>query len=59
MLAFSQKNKKKIERCTLEAITTDMKEQYTDMGDASPLYKYIFCIRIRSLPIDTTYRYTI
>ena len=41
MFSFSYQNRKKVEQCAREGVTPDMEERYADMGDASPLYRFV------------------
>ena len=42
MFDFARLNRKKAERRAAENITEDKASEYVDMGDASPLYRYVF-----------------
>ncbi|KAI0049941.1 MFS general substrate transporter [Auriscalpium vulgare] len=41
MWKYDRLNKEKEELCVREGITEDMKHQYADMGDKSPLFRYV------------------
>ena len=45
MFEFRRQNRKKIAQCTIERITPEMEDQYTEMGDASPLYRLVYSVQ--------------
>ena len=57
MFSFTYQNRKKVERCMREEITPGMEERYADMGDASPLYRYVLSSFMARFAY-TGYRYT-
>ena len=41
MFDFARLNRKKVKQCAAEDITFSKASSYVEMGDASPLYRYV------------------
>lgn len=45
MLEFARLNRRKAERCAREGITDGNASEFVDMGDSSPLYRFVETVR--------------
>lgn len=41
MLEFARLNRRKAEQCAREGITDENASEFVDMGDSSPLYRFV------------------